>query len=503
MKAYWGKFLSMHWDALLASIAGCLFLYYFTRHSGIGVSPDSVNYLSAANNIRDHFSFTDFNGKPLVDFPLGYPVFLATASFLSGQSPIQVVPLLNGIFFSAVILLTSMIINGYQKTSPLYKTLFLALLACSPCLLEVYSIVWSETLFLFLIMLFIVSMRNYFRSHSTNSLLLVAIVVAMAFVTRYAGISLLVTGGFLILFDGELGTAKKVKHLLLFGMVGSTLVTINLVRNKYAAGHITGVREKAIRSLSDNFHQIGATIADWLPFVRGHEQPATCIFMVILLYGIFLLINRSLQQPFFQSYETIVGCFFVMYALFIIGIATVSRFENLSGRLLSPMYIPLLLVGSSWVISYLQNSIRLKRSMLLILVLIIYAGFQYNHYQLNAEAWEGIKDAGIPGYTEDSWTQSPAVAFIKKNKDKYTAPVFANANDAVYFLSGIHAMPLPHKEIQPEIDAFLQYPSFYLVWFTDGENPDLINLTFIKQHKTLVSVEELEGGAVYYFSGSH
>ena len=64
-------------------------------------------------------------------------------------------------------------------------------------------------------------------------------------------------------------------------------------------------------------------------------------------------------------------------------------------------------------------------------------------------------------------------------------------------------MPLPHKEIQPEIDAFLQYPSFYLVWFTDGENPDLINLTFIKQHKTLVSVEELEGGAVYYFSGSH
>ena len=184
-------------------------------------------------------------------------------------------------------------------------------------------------------------------------------------------------------------------------------------------------------------------------------------------------------------------------------VATISRFENLSGRLLSPLYIPMLLVGSSWLFGYIKKSIRIKRILLLILVLIVYAGFQYNHYQLNAEAWEGIKDAGIPGYTEDSWTQSPAIAFIKKNKTKYTGPVFANANDAVYFLTGVHAMPLPHKEIQQEIDAFLQYPSFYLVWFRDGENPDLIDLEFIKQHKTLVSVEEPEGGAVYYFSGSH
>jgi hypothetical protein len=503
MKSYWRTFLRVHWDAMLASVAGCLFLYYFTRHSGIGVSPDSVNYLSAANNIRDHFSFTDFNGMPLVDFPLGYPVFLAMASFAFKQPAIQIVPLLNCFLFSAVILLSSVIINGYQKTSPLYKTLFLAIVACSPCLLEVYSMVWSETLFLFLILLFMVAMRNYFKTHSILSLVWVSFVVAMAVVTRYAGISLLVTGGFLILFDAELGRAKKIKHILLFGILGSSLVAINLVRNKYAAGHITGVREKALRSLIDNFHQIGATIADWLPFVRGHEQPATLAFMVVLLFGIILLINRTIQQPFFQSYETIVTCFFVLYAFFILGIATISRFENLSGRLLSPMYIPLLLVGSSWVISYLQNSIRLKRSMLLILVLILYAGFQYNHYQLNADAWEGIKDAGIPGYTEDSWTQSPAVAFIKKNKNKYRAPVFANANDAVYFLTGIHAMPLPHKEIQQEIDACLQHPSFYLIWFTDGENPDLINLAFIKQHKTLVSVEELEGGAVYYFSGSH
>ncbi len=135
-------------------------------------------------------------------------------------------------------------------------------------------------------------------------------------------------------------------------------------------------------------------------------------------------------------------------------------------------------------------------------MLIIYAGFHYNHYRLNAEAWEGIKDAGIPGYTEDSWTQSPAVAFVKKNKTLFTQPIYSNANDAAYFLTGIHATALPHKEIQPEKDAFLKHSSFYLVWFTDGENTDLISLDFIKQHKKLVAIEEIEGGAVYFFADS-
>jgi hypothetical protein len=55
-------FISKHWDALIASIVASAFIYFFTRHSGIGISPDSVNYESAATNIRDHFSFTDFNG---------------------------------------------------------------------------------------------------------------------------------------------------------------------------------------------------------------------------------------------------------------------------------------------------------------------------------------------------------------------------------------------------------------------------------------------------------
>jgi len=495
-------FFSKHWDALLASVVACIFISLFTRHSGIGISPDSVVYLSAANNIRDHFSFTDFNNLPLVDFPLGYPSLLALISFLTRSSVINTVPVLNCFLFSGVIILTSVIIQGYQKTSALYKACFLALLACSPFLLEIYSMLWSETLFLFLILLFVVLMRHYFRTYDVFNLLWVSIVVAVALVTRYAGITILGTGLFLILFNGELPTVKKIKHLLLFTGVGCSLAIVNLVRNSIVSESITGVREKALRSLTDTLLQIGAAISEWLPFLRAHETAATVLFILILLLGTVILLYHMLQQQYFATYETIVACFFVVYSVFIITIAAISRFENLSSRLLSPLYIPMLLVSSSWVISFMQRSIKIKKYTALVLVFIVYAGFHYNHYQLNAEAWDGIKDSGMPGYSEGSWTQSPVVAFVKKNKAVYTQPIYANANDAVYFLTGLHALPLPHKEIEKEKAAFLQHPSFYLIWFNDGDNPDLVDVDFIRKYKKQVSVQEVEGGAVYFFSDS-
>jgi hypothetical protein len=218
--------------------------------------------------------------------------------------------------------------------------------------------------------------------------------------------------------------------------------------------------------------------------------------------GIAILIYHTLQQQYFASYETIIACFFVVYAAFILVIATVSRFENLSSRLLSPLYIPLLLIMGYGLVSFIKNRLPFSGALAFIFACILFAGFHYNHYQLNSDAWEGIKDGGMPGYTEDSWAHSPAVAFVKKNKSRFTQPVYANANDAVYFLTNIHALPLPHKEMEKEKAIFLQQASFYLIWFNEADNPDLVNIDFIRQYKKQVSKQEVEGGAVYFFSDS-
>ena len=71
------KIFSHYWDALIASSLVFVLILLFTQHSGIGISPDSVQYLSVANHMVERFSFIDFNNEPFVLFPLGYPIFLA------------------------------------------------------------------------------------------------------------------------------------------------------------------------------------------------------------------------------------------------------------------------------------------------------------------------------------------------------------------------------------------------------------------------------------------
>ncbi len=492
-----GTLLTKYWDAFLASAVACIFVYLFTHHSGIGISPDSVMYGSTAINIKEHFSFSDFNGLPLVDFPLGYPVLLASLSFLFRTDVYQLAPFVNAILFCGSIFLTAKIMLGFRKSSLWIRVPVLSLIACSPCLLEVYNMLWSETVFLFLIFLLIVLLRRYLLIPSIRSLVPVALVCAIALVIRYAGICLLASSAFLVCFFTDQPLRKRIKHLFFLTCTGISLVLVNIIRNRIASGNSTGVREKALRGIGDNLLQIGGVFTEWLPFLKGKEALASIVFIALAIIAVAIILFHLLQQQYYPCFENIVAVFFITYACFIIAIASVSRFENLSSRLLSPMYIPLLLLLAVIIGYFIRHYQKPIRFAMIGGSLLLLAAFHHHHYQLNAEAWEGIKDAGMPGYTEDSWTQSPAVAYIREHKQEIIPPVFGNANDAVYFLTGIRALPLPHKEIPKEIETFLQQDRFYLVWFRDGENTDLISLDFIKQKKRVEIVQELEDGILY------
>lgn len=502
MKTALSHAIGRYWDALLACVAGCIFIYLFTRVSGIGISPDSVNYESTATHIREGFSFTDFNFVPLADFPLGYPCLLAIVSLLTRTSVLHIAPALNAVLFSGLLLSSAAVIHGWRNMPRLFRTALLSVLACSPFLLEIYSMLWSETAFLLLILLFFISLKKYLAEPSLRKLVVAATICAVAFVTRYAGVTVLLTGLALILFSGALPPGRKILHLFIFTVTGCSLVAVNLLRNRMVAGHATGIREKALRSLAENFSQIGGVVADWLPFLQGHEKIATALFILMLIGAAVAVAFFILQQQFYAAYQSIVAAFFIVYSSFILTIATVSRFENLTSRLLSPVYVPMLMLITGTMAALYTRTLKRRRIIPALVAAVLLMGFHVKHYRLNAEAWEGIRDSGMPGYAEGSWRNSPAVAYVRMHAREFRYPVYANANDAVYFLTGIHALAIPHKEVEAEKNAFLRQRSFTLIWFDDGDNPDLVGISYILAHKKLVTVHKLEGGAVYFFEGS-
>jgi hypothetical protein len=483
-------------------VVGCFAIYYLTRFGGIGISPDSVGYSVAAINLKEKGALIDFNGLALVDFPAGYPLFLSATYFITGVSPILLAPFINAFLYVGVIVMSGCIMQFFQNVTRWYRMAILLLLASSPCLWEVYGMIWSETLFLFLILLFMLAWKNYAIQKTLTSLFLFAIVAAYAFVTRFAGITLIATGIALILFDGSLLWLKKIKDLSLFFLISISLVLINLIRNHYASGTLSGVREKALRTVGDNLLDIGAVLGGWFPFIGEHSLIGSIVFCLLVAFAAFQIFYRILQQQFYSRSETVIYGYFLVYSVFIVAISSISRFEDLSSRLLSPMYIPMLWVATSWIPNFIQKRTKTLRMVLLCVVAFLLIAFFKNQYKQNAGNWEGIAYAGIPGYSEKQWKESPTILYINTHKDLMKGAIYSDAYDGLYYLTGVKSAPLPHKEIEKEKNKFLDNASLIVIWFNDGVNTDLIDLDYINTHKKLKATKTFEDGAVYFYSDS-
>src|ERR1700722_9830265 len=200
-------------DAFIPAAVGFAIIFIYTRHSGIGVSPDSVTYLSVARNIHSHGIFVDFANRPLVIFPVLYPVFLNLGMFLTGSDPLSFGAILGCVLFFKVVYVCGWMLEKLPYRSKWYKHVILSCIVLSPCLLEVYSMLWSETLFMLLMLLFFIALRKYFQTLSVKALLLAAFVAALSCTTRYAGITLIGAGCLLLLFDPRLLAKKKILHI--------------------------------------------------------------------------------------------------------------------------------------------------------------------------------------------------------------------------------------------------------------------------------------------------
>jgi hypothetical protein len=330
-------------------------------------------------------------------------------------------------------------------------------------------------------------------------LMIAALIAALAFWVRYAGITCIITGGVLLLFSGNLSLKKKLLHLISFGTLGVLFTLVNLIRNSLVTGTYTGVRETALRSIVDNIADLGIVLREWFPLAASLPWLTIVLLVIVLLVAIGLIGYRIVQQQFFASFEMIIATFVVIYTSFMLVIASISRFETLSSRLMSPVYVPLLVLLGIIATKLLHNRHWLFRVVLSFFLLSTYGFAQYHHYTINRFNWEGIHTAGIPGYTEDQWTQSPMMAYLRWHAKEYLPVIFSNTNDAVYFLTGLNALSLPHKDVPGEIIRFRNNPSFYLVWFFYGENPDLIDREFIQQHFTLKASWQFEDGIIYRY----
>ena len=491
--------LSKNLDSLLAAIAGFILIQLFSKHSGIGVSPDSVTYLSAARHLVRGNGFLSFDNIPVIDFPFAYPFFLSAISFFTRLDPLQFGPLLNSFLFGLLLYICGGIMNGFASYSGWYKRILLTCILCSPALQEVYASFWSETIFLPLILLFIVVFSKYVRQMSYAVLLASSGICAVACLTRYAGIFLVPTGIIVILTHPSLVLRKKLIHALLFGGLSLSLILINILHNYQITGLAMGLRPRNNTGLFKIMENFGGVICDWLLVARKPIVEIIFAITVLLVFFIYAISSyrRNKGSIGFEYLLSITG---LMYCIFMLFTSTLFRYEQFTNRLLSPLFIPLLWSLTAWFPDYVRDRSYRMQWVTGLSALVLTAWYIKIQLMSDYEFYDGVKDAGVPGYREDPFVQSEIVQFVEKNKTGFDPGfnIYSNAGDAVYFITGLSARQIPFSAFPEKVWSYYDSKNTYLIWFNDLDNPEMPPLDSILRYKQMTLMKQLPDGAVYF-----
>jgi hypothetical protein len=195
----------------LISIVGMIALWRSTPY-GMGLVNDSATYVEGAANLLAGKGYVRISGggeiKPITHFPPLFSLLLAGFGFM-GMDLLHAARILITILFGIDILLVGISINKIGH-SLVFACLGALLLAVSDLHLGVYSFALSEPLFITLMLAAFLFLAQSFDHSGWWWSVLAGLTLSLAYLTRFAGASLLLTTVMVVIL---LHPPKPIKHL--------------------------------------------------------------------------------------------------------------------------------------------------------------------------------------------------------------------------------------------------------------------------------------------------
>jgi len=559
-----------------AGILAILLILLSTSKFGPGISADSVAYMHAARSLAggDGFVYFGFNA-PFIQWPPLYPSLLALAELFKADIW-AAANYLNAFILGLIIFISGMWFSRKVKNG-IYVLWGLGAMAFSVPLLYVSRYVWSEPLFILLLLLFIIEMEKYFKTQKSSFLLLSAVFAALACMTRYIGVVLILTGAVVILLQCK-RFVDRLYSILVFGFISGLPLGIWAVRNYILSRTLFGARTPSIYTLKQNIVLTIKTLASWaLPLAEMNgilgdtgikllkmAFTAFCLIFAVLL--IWLVLKNWPAAA--ESHEKSSGqgqsllsvlvtpvLFVMFYTVYLIGTATAVAFDSIDSRLLSPVFVPLIMTaviildtvthffkGSKYAESKheeckygeskyeestyeerKENSAirhtakaakptakanrRTAKAVRLAKKAIGYALAVLMILWLACPVGSAVKglsylmDNGAGGFNTVRWHGSSMINMLKENP--LEGNIFSNCPDAIYALTDKFASYTPRKN-SLEIYGFERFKeavqgsrASYIVWFDKYSAGPNYNIEELSEYYNLEKVAETEEGKIY------
>ena len=438
---------------VLAAFAGAG-IAWWCMSSGVGVSPDSVIYLSAADSfaagtglkpIAFHYSPRVPGGEPLVSFPPVYPLLLS----LSGIPYINRVGGVRGLhslLFAANIFLVGLIVYLVTARSALAALIGILLFVSSARILEIHTMAWSETPFILFILLAALLLMRHLAT--PNYLLLVgaSLSAGLAITTRYAGLTILPPMIITILLLDDARLKSRIRECLIIVGIGIFPLVLWLLRNRLVADSATN-RSLAFHPLKHaDFNDMGSSlVAFWVPFSGSAYLKIVVLFSgaCLVLTGIVMALkSRRCEQSekINAGMQMFAAVFITTYLLFLCAYNSfMDPAVGLSTRVLSPVYAPaiILVICVTYKLTRLGTRVPLWRGFLVLSFALIAINARY------AVSFAAERHNDGSGYASRAWAGSRSIEYLRNSSEVRTT--YSNGIDAVHFLTKKKALRIPAK----------------------------------------------------------
>jgi hypothetical protein len=499
---------------LLLSIAGVFLILACTSKYGAGISHDSIAYIYAARSLADGKGFLYFGYEtPFVQWPPLFPALLGLM-LKAGVDCAIMGRYINALVFGLIIFFTGRRFLSKIETYPLALAGQTAILLSYP-LVFVSKFIWTEPLFILFLTLFIFKLEDYLIENKAKNLVLSSVFAALACLTRYIGVTAIITG-LLLLFLQSKKLQRKLANMAVFGFVSTVPLMIWFVRNYRVFSTIAGSRMPSQYTLGQNLKLTFMTAASWFLPGTGFSVPLkVAVLVCIILLAIFIVIfalpggkkyRVSDGMPGYGKASAVYiiapAFFVVIYTIYLVVSAATVAIDAIGTRLLVPVFVPVISIVI-FLLDRLCGLLSGQASKAVLKFLLIVFTFSLLVFPLvNVVALtEDAVNNGAGGYSSKKWKYSETIEYLKNNLSGCN--IYSNYPDAIYLHAGMPARYTP-KKAGPEPYGFGSFEksvqksgNTYIVWFDQEISGSLYAPEDLTIHFELEQVVKTADGVVY------
>jgi len=418
-----------------------LVMIYQINTQRVGVTPDSVVYLCAADNLLRGNGLVKISGNadliPMTHFPPLYPLLIAMGEFI-GFKQLAFCGYINIVVFILNVIFLGFLV--YKSThGNIEASCFGSLLIISSYdILRAHICAMTDPIFILLTLSSLFTLTLYINKESTLYLIICSILVALSFLLRYVGLSLIITiiVGMLFLCKG--GFEKKVSDCAIFLAISSMPMALWISRNLYLTGNPF--------NRAFGYHMLSLTN---FPAKVGHilQRLGSLSFpvyisvilasvLIIILIGYFAKPSRKLFKDKLQGIG-IIPCLMIIFiiAYLFVVIISVLFFDSaiyLGYRIL----LPIIVFGQLLIIILLAGYLSNKKLLIFVLIII---GCQLYRWDFGKIYKEELV------YSGPQWTHSEIINKVNKLPSSYR--IYTNGPDVIYFMTGKLTYATPEEII--------------------------------------------------------